>query len=141
MKESKINHKNAKKIRTAATYILGLYGLCSGPETSGVKESSRPTSPASDFQRKCTFSMQTSCACKVNLMLDTSDVLCLPGMFACHVHHKSNWDIQTPKQRYARTVMTATNLYAENVSRAILAELETNTYFKSCFSQSQRKQC
>jgi len=59
--------------------------------------------------------MQTSCACKVNLMLDTSDLLCLHRMFACHIHHKSNWDIQTPEQRYARTVMTATNLYAENV--------------------------
>lgn len=50
IKESKTNHKNPGKIRTATTYNLGSHGLCSGPEASGVKESPRLTSPASDFR-------------------------------------------------------------------------------------------
>lgn len=128
MKESKFNNKSPEKIRTAAIYILGSYGLCSRPEASGVKESPRTTSPASDFQSKCTFSMQTSCACKVNLMLDISDLLCLHRMFACHIHHKSNRDIQTPKQCYAKTVMTATNLYAENVVELCHADRTRDQY-------------
>lgn len=123
MKESKINNKTPEEIISAA-----IYSLCSCGPCSGLEGLTRTHQPSTRFSEQVTFPMQTSRACEAELLLDTSGLLCLHRVFACHTPPSSSWDMQAPKLHSAKTMMTASSLYAENVLELCHADRTRDQY-------------
>lgn len=89
MKKSKINNETPEKIISTAIYTLCSCGPCSGLE--GITKNPQPSIR---FPGWVTF--PTLCACRAELELDTSDLLCLHRMFACHTQPSLSWDSRHP---------------------------------------------